>query len=98
MSRTLLYHHAIQREIREILAQYEEISSELADDFWVEFTTAVEYARKFPERHHFDPSGRRRSNLTRFPYHFLFRTDPTQIKVTVVRHHARNPGYGSQRK
>ena len=97
MNRALLYHHAIQREIREILSHYENISPKLADDFWAEFTHAVEYARMFPERHHFDPSGRRRSNLARFPYHLLFRTDPTQIKLTVVRHHSQNPGYGSRR-
>ena len=97
MSRALLYHHAIQNEIRDILSHYEEISPKLADDFWEEFTTAAEYAREFPERHHFDPSGRRRSNLSRFPYHFLFRMNAAQIKVTVVRHNSRSPRYGSRR-
>ena len=33
MNRALLYHHAIQREIREILSHYENISPKLADDF-----------------------------------------------------------------
>lgn len=97
MSREILYHRSVQQEVRDILAHYERVSNQLADDFWSELTTAVEYASKYPERHHFDPSGRRRCNLTRFPYHFLFRTESSQIKVTVVRHHARNPSYGARR-
>lgn len=98
MSREILYHEAIQNELREILRHYEGISSELADDFWNELTTALDYARSFPTRHHFDPSGRRRSNLKRFPYHFLFRTSETHIKVIVLRHHSRDPSYGSRRR
>ena len=97
MSHDILYHSSIQREIREILGHYGDISEQLADDFWDELTTAFEYARRFPERHHFDPSGRRRSNLKRFPYHFLFRTSDSTVKITVVCHNSRNPGYGSRR-
>ena len=98
MKRTILYHSAIQHEIREILDYYEAISEQLADDFWNELMSALYYAQEFPERHHFDPSGRRRSNLKRFPYHFLFRTNSLQIKVIVVRHNAQNPKYGNRRK
>lgn len=98
MIRDLLYHSAVQIEIREILEYYACISERLADDFWDELTNAFEYARLFPERHHFDASGRRRSNLKRFPYHFLFRSNRTQIKVTVVRHNAQSSRYGSRRE
>ena len=98
MSREILYHSAIQEEIREILDYYGGISERLADDFWEELTNAFDYARRFPERHHFDSSGRRRSNLNRFPYHFLFRTSKSQIKVTVVRHNSQRTSYGSRRK
>jgi plasmid stabilization system protein ParE len=80
MSRDVLYHSAVQAEIREILDYYGGISGQLADDFWEELTDAFEYAGRFPERHHFDASGRRRSNLSRFPYHFLFRTSISQSK------------------
>ncbi|MBK1833314.1 hypothetical protein JIN78_04505 [Roseibacillus ishigakijimensis] len=98
MSRTLLYHSAIQREIRGILNYYEDISEQLADDFWDELTSAFDYARRFPFLHHFDPSGRRRCNLKRFPYHFLFLVTDLEIKVTVVRHNSRNPDYGALRR
>ena len=97
MSRRILYHSAIQKEIREILAHYEEVSDQLADDFWDELIKAFDYARRFPTRQHFDPSGRRRVNLTRFPYHFLFKTSDTQIKVTVVKHNSRDSGFGTRR-
>jgi hypothetical protein len=71
MSREILYHSAIQGEIREILDYYEAISGRLADDFWVELTEAFDCARRFLERHYFDSSGRRRSNPKTLPYHFL---------------------------
>jgi hypothetical protein len=73
MSRGLRYHERVQDEVREILGFYSAISNQLADDFWNEFSEAAEDARQHPERHHFDASGSRRSNLSRFPYHFLFR-------------------------
>ena len=98
MSRDVLYHSAVQAEIREILDYYEGISARPADDFWEELINAFEYARSFPERHHFDSSGRRRSNFSRFPYDFLFRTNISQIKVTVVRHNSRRSSYGSRRE
>lgn len=98
MSREILFHSAIQREVREILDYYSEVSEQLADDFWSELTEAFEFARWFPEHHHFDPSGRRRSNLKRFPYHFLFRANDSQVKVTVVKHNSRNPNFGTRRR
>ena len=98
MSREILYHSAIKGEIREILDYYESISEQLANDFWADLTEAFDYARRYPERHHFDSSGRRRSNLKKFPYHFLFRKSDSQIKVTVVRHNSRQPTYGVRRK
>jgi plasmid stabilization system protein ParE len=79
MSREILYHTAIQKEIREILDHYERVSNQLADDFWEEITDAFEQARKFPTRQHFDPSGRRRVNLKRFPYHFFFKASNSAV-------------------
>lgn len=98
MSREILYHSEVQKELRNILDHYGTISDRLADEFWEEVTSAFEYAHKFPERHHYDPSGHRRSNLKKFPYHFLFRVSGAQVKVLVVRHNSRNPGYGTRRR
>jgi plasmid stabilization system protein ParE len=96
--RGVFYHPKVPNEVREILAYYDEISEALGNAFWNELKEAIEHARKFPERHHFDSSGRRRSNLKRFPYHVLFRVFNTYIRVTVVRHHRRNPNFGAKRK
>ena len=69
--RFTIYHPKAPSETRQIIADYEEISSALADGFWTELTDAIAYAAELPERHHFDASGRQRSNLRRFPYHFF---------------------------
>lgn len=94
----VFYHPKVPAEVRQIIGYYEEISPILADDFWAELNDAIEYARSFPERHHFDQSGRRRSNLKKFPYHFLFRVMSDHVRITAVRHHSRDPGYGSRRR
>jgi len=88
----------VQDDLNGILQYYAGISEELADGFWEVLTGAIGHARRFPERHHFDPSGRRRCNLKRFPYHFLFKASEDEIKVMVVRHHSRSPGFGGRRK
>lgn len=92
------YHPKVPGEVRRIVADYERISSDLADGFWSELTQEISYATEFPERHHFDASGRRRSNLKRFPYHFLFRVFDYRIRITVLRHHSRSPEFGTRRK
>ena len=96
--RSLSYHPSVPSEVREILAYYEGISPILANDFWIELTDALVYAQEFPTRHHFDRTGRRRGNLSRFPYHFLFRVFATTVRITAVRHNGRNPNYGSRRQ
>ncbi len=97
MKREIYYHPKVPAEIREIYRYYTDLSERLGEEFWTELMEALEYASEFPERHHFDPSGRRRSNLTKFPYHFLFRVFPDYIRVTIVRHDKRDPKLGSRR-
>ena len=94
----VIYHPKVPSEVREILEYYDEISPKLADEFWEELHGAIDYARSFPKHHHFDQSGRRRSNLKKFPYHFLFRILEGHIRITAVRHHSRDPKYGARRQ
>jgi len=96
--RKVVYHPKVPPEVRNFVEHYDSISSDLGDSFWFELTEAIEYAREFPERHHFDRTGRRRSNLKRFPIHFLFRIFPEMIRITAVRHVRQDPGYGAKRK
>jgi plasmid stabilization system protein ParE len=95
--RELVYHPLVPGEAREILAYYDGISPKLGDEFWSELTDALEYARRYPERHHFDRGGRRRGSLKQFPYHFLFRIMDDEIRITAIRHDRRDPGYGIRR-
>jgi len=96
--RATVYHPKVPDEVRQIIADYDSIASQLGDAFWDELINAIAYATEFPERHHLDISGRRRTNLKRFPYHFLFRVFHDRIRITVVRQHSRAPGFGSRRK
>jgi plasmid stabilization system protein ParE len=98
--RKVAYHPSVPTEVRDILGYYEDISQDLGDRFWSDLLVTIDYASRYPERHHFDliGAGLRRSNLKDFPIHFLFRVFPDYIRVTVVRHDRRNPSYGSRRK
>ena len=69
----------------------------LGDEFWEELNAFIDSAAANPQRFHFDEKHRRRVNLSRFPYHFLFREIPGGIRITVVRHHRHNPEFGSRR-
>jgi hypothetical protein len=96
--REVVYHPRVPSEVRAFLDHYDSISSALGDSFWQEMTEAIDYARNHPERHHFDRTGRRRSDLKRFPIHFLFRILPGIIRITAVRHDKQNPAYASRRQ
>jgi plasmid stabilization system protein ParE len=95
--REVEYHPKVPAEVQAFLEYYEAISPKLGDAFWLELSEAIERARDYPERHHFDRTGRRRSNLKRFPVHFLFRILPHSIRITAVRHERQAPGYGVKR-
>jgi plasmid stabilization system protein ParE len=91
------YHPAVRRDVRNILRHYDEISIRLGDAFWDELQVLIEQARANPERFHPTDRGLRRVNMGNFPYHFLYRVRPGGIRIIVVKHHERHPGYGSRR-
>lgn len=92
------YHPRAVEDARTLVAYYEAISPELGNAFWEELLDSISCAREFPERHHFDRSGRRRGNLKRFPVHFLFRIFPDQVRITAICHDRRDPTYGTRRQ
>lgn len=96
--RDVVYHPKVPSEVRGFLEHYDSISPKLGDAFWEELTESIELARTHPERHHFDRTGRRRSNLRRFPIHVLFRILPDGIRVTAIRHDRQDPNYGAKRQ
>jgi plasmid stabilization system protein ParE len=94
----LIIHPQAAKDAREIAAKYADVSPDLRDQFWSEIDAAIEYIEHYPERHHYDPSGRRRGNLKKFPYHILFEERPECNRIIVIRHHHRNPRYGLWRQ
>lgn len=94
----VVYHPSVQRDVSGILKHYNGISGKLADEFWEELISHIKAAAKHPEHFHFADVGFRRVNLQKFPYHFLFRTQPGKIRIIVVRHNKRDPRYATGRK
>ena len=94
----LIIHPGAAKDAREIAAKYEAVSRELHDQFWGELDDAIDSIETYPERHHYDPCGMRRSNLKKFPYHILFEERLECNRIIVIRHHHRNPRYGSRRQ
>lgn len=91
------FHRRVQIDPNEILERYRAISEHLADDFFVEFRIGIGKACSNPRFFHFDSSGLRRCNLDRFPYHFLYDIRNGSLRIWVVRHDHRNPGFGLRR-
>ena len=94
---SVTYHPTVQLDVNRILRHYDQISYQLGDAFWEELMTLIETADRSPRRFHSVDKGRRRVNLRRFPYHFLYRITNDGIRIVVVRHHSRDPQHGSGR-
>jgi plasmid stabilization system protein ParE len=78
---------------------YERVATpELADEFYTELRYFLTRAEDKPESFSIRERDIRRANLRRFPYHFLFRVVGDQVRILVVRHHHRNPSFGSRRR
>lgn len=95
----IIYHRLAVRDIRQILDHYEnEAGSRLGDRFFNDLLATLDKALANPT--HFPPFGEtmRRANLEDFPYHILYEVKAWGIKVTVVRHHRRNPLFGLRRQ
>jgi hypothetical protein len=53
------------------MKKYYDISFQLGEDFFSEFKIGLAKVSENPRFFHFDPTGLRRCNLERFPYHFF---------------------------
>jgi plasmid stabilization system protein ParE len=95
---SVVFHPRVFAEVDAIMRYYEEVAdARLADDFYQEFRAKVVEAAEHPEHFSERAGGYKRANLHRFPYNFLFRQSEGGIRILVVRHHARNPRYGTGR-
>jgi toxin ParE1/3/4 len=91
------YHPAVEQDVAEALRQYAVVSQRLGGEFTAELRAAVAAAAAKPGRFHLIKPGLHRANLKRFPYHFVYRELMDGIRVTLVRHHRREPSFGMER-
>ncbi|MEZ5301647.1 MAG: type II toxin-antitoxin system RelE/ParE family toxin [Verrucomicrobiales bacterium] len=90
----LRYHPAVQSDINEAIGYYFDISPKVAEAFWSELSEVLHQIEKRPGMGHIDPSGLRRVNLQRFPFHIL----PDRIRIQIIRHNSRHPRFGVARR
>ena len=95
---SVVYHPDVQKDVSKILRHYDQINPRLGDEFWAELNSFIQKAATNPGLFHFESPGRRRVNLHRFPYHFLFQEITGAIRITVVRGHKQHPKTGTQRR
>ena len=92
------YHPAVEQDVAEIKERYRSASPKLAAEFESELRRVVAVAADNPKRFHPLKEGIRRANLIGFPYHVIYREFPDHIRITLVRHHRRNPSLGLKRQ
>lgn len=94
-----IFHPRFQNDLTTALAYYEqEAGSKTADHFFKEVEGKVEMIVKTPRHFHFDPSGLRRCNLDKFPFHILYFELEDEIAIQVLKHDLRHPSYGLRRQ
>ena len=95
----LVLHPKVYSDIDEIMRYYESVAKpELADEFYAELRYFLNKATGTPQSFSIRERDVRRVNLRRFPYHFLFRVVGDSVRILVVRHHHRDPSFGSRRR
>lgn len=91
-------HPRVYSDIDRIMERYERVATrQLADEFYAEVRRLMVAAARNPKRFAVRERDIRRANLTRFPFHILFRIVGETVRILVVRHHRRHPSYGMSR-
>ncbi len=96
----IVYHVGARFDVLEIVEYYErEADAQLADRFTSELERFIEAVAERPNSYREHSKGIRRANLDRFPHHVLFQIiDDQTIKILSVKHDARHPSYGMDRR
>lgn len=88
-----------QKDIAEAAKYYQERRAGLELDFLSKVDAAVSTIARDPLRFEQVRPGIRRCFLERFPYGIYYRVpDADTVRVIIVRHHSRRPGFGMRRK
>ena len=91
-------HPGAERDVQEAAAFYErEASAVLAARFIAEFKRLSMLLIEHPRIGSPRPRGRRGFSMSLFPYTVIYCTGADEIKVLVVKHDSKRPGYGGTR-
>ncbi|MCD0422250.1 type II toxin-antitoxin system RelE/ParE family toxin [Rubrivivax sp. JA1024] len=94
----LVLHPAAEQDLLDAAAFYErEGSPALAARFVAEFKRTGALLASQPEIGTPRSRGRRGLAMTVFPYTLIYRVDGDLLKILVVKHDSRRPGYGGSR-
>ena len=93
------YHALARRDVLKILEFYEkEADPQVAVKFFAEFEHCIRRIAKHPGSFPEIRKGVRRCLLNRFPYQINYALiSPSEVKILVVKHQRRNPGFGLDR-
>ena len=95
---TVILHPGAEHDLNEAASFYErEGSPTLAARFVTEFRRVASLIGDRPDISPSRGKGLRGITMAGFPYTVIYRHDATQIKILVVKHDRRRPGYGSGR-
>lgn len=91
-------HPGAERDIEQAAAFYErEGSAALAARFIAEFKKLSQLVVEHPGVGSPRSKGRRGFSMSVFPYTVIYRASTAEIRVLVVKHDRRHPGYGGAR-
>lgn len=95
----LEFHPSTTGDVREASTFYEQQRAGLGALFLAELDQALARIARTPFAFPVVVTHVRRSIVKRFPYVVLYRVlDPDTVRVLVIRHHRRNPRFGSGRR
>ena len=91
-------HPAAEQDVEEAAAFYErEGTPLLAARFIAEFKRLATLLVEHPEIGSPRSKGRRGLSMSVFPYTVIYRVTANEIKVSVVKHDSKRPGFGGKR-
>ena len=94
----LTLHPGAEQDLQEAAAFYEKEGSPiLAARFVGEFKRLASMLIEHPEIGSPRSKGRRGFSMSVFPYTVIYRADAAEIKVLVVKHDSKRPGFGGRR-
>jgi plasmid stabilization system protein ParE len=97
MSVAIEFHPEAADEAVEAQQRYAEQSEKTAERFLAEVQRALEKIGEFPDRYPRHSHGTRVFLLRRFPYLIIYKAYADHVKIVVVAHGKRKPGYWKHR-